>query len=141
MLLNSVVRERERYKALFYATHARKLVDRDPAFALLTAVESAKIQRSFLANTALYEILDACREELRIVRTPPATAIVISDTAQHAATIDADGRCLVEELVPGAQPAWQVPSKVQAVAFDRGGVHVVASPVISSLLHSAAGNG
>ena len=43
---------------------------------------SAQIERSFLANTALYEILEVCREELRLARAPRPETVVLGSSAR-----------------------------------------------------------
>jgi WD40 repeat protein len=140
VLLDAVTRERERYKAIFYATQARQLVATDPSFALLTALESAKIARSFVAHSALYEVLDACREDVHVARTDRAGTLVLAPDARHLATIESAGRCTVDALVPGAAPGWVVPVPLRSAAFDPEGEYLAVGGLDGTVaVYGAAG--
>ena len=129
VLLEQVGDERERYKGIFYATHARQLIDVDPAFAMLTAIEAAHIEPGFLANTALYETLEACREERRVVRSPRQRDITVDAAGLKVAMTSFDGICEVEDLSALHRAAWQVPFAVSHCAFDDSGRRLLAGGV------------
>ncbi|MBK8980088.1 MAG: protein kinase [Planctomycetes bacterium] len=125
VLLGDVREERERYKAIFYATHAHELIDRDPAFALLTAMEADRIGPGFLATTALHETLGVCREEYRWSLGGRRRVIVAAARdALRAATVDDRGRCEVAELVEGGAPHWHADIGATCAAFDDAAMRV-----------------
>jgi len=126
VLLRSVMHERERYRAIFYATHARKLVEQDAGFALLTALESARIQPSFLAHTALYEVLAVCREERRLLPASRQDTVAVAPSGGWVVAISASGDGDIESLAPEPAPAVRLPLRVRSAGFDPRGEHLIA---------------
>jgi len=126
VLLEQVGDERERYKGIFYATYARQLVEFDPAFAMLTAIEAARIEPGFLANTALYETLEACREERRVVRRQRQRDVTVHAAGLRVAMTSFDGTCEVEDLSALHRATWRVPFAVSHLDFDDPGQRLLA---------------